>query len=141
MDKYMKKSDVIAYIRKEAIEAQSAFEELGGESGIIAEAYEDLASELEDFPAVSVPQWISVKDRLPEPDENPVIAGCEPFNMIFMSWYDSKTKRWELPSKFACEVTHWMLTSSLPRMDGAEADPSIAWLQKRWPRRDKEDAE
>lgn len=75
---------------------------------------------LADMPAVSVPQWISVKDRLPEPDENPVIAGCEPFNMIFMSWYDSKTKRWELPSKFACEVTHWMLTSSLPRMDGAE---------------------
>lgn len=71
-------------------------------------------------PAVSVPQWISVKDRLPEPDENPVIAGCEPFNMVFMAWYDSKAKRWELPSKFACEVTHWMLTSSLPRMDGAE---------------------
>lgn len=75
---------------------------------------------LADMPAVSVPQWISVKDRLPEPDENPVIAGCEPFDMIFMSRYDSKTKRWELPSKFACEVTHWMLTSSMPRMDGAE---------------------
>lgn len=70
--------------------------------------------------AVSAPQWISVKDRLPEPDENPVIAGCEPFNIVFMSWYDSKTKRWELPSKFACEATHWMPTSSLPRMDGAE---------------------
>lgn len=69
MDKYMKKSDVIAYIRKEAKEAQSAFEELGGESGIIAEAFEDLANELEDFPAVSVPQWISVKDRLPENGE------------------------------------------------------------------------
>lgn len=27
MDKYMKKSDVIAYIRKEAKEAQSAFDE------------------------------------------------------------------------------------------------------------------
>lgn len=70
MDKYMKKSDVIAYIRKEAKEAQSAFEELGGESGIIAEAFEDLANELEDFPAVSVPQWISVKDRLPENGEH-----------------------------------------------------------------------
>lgn len=70
--------------------------------------------------AVSVPQWINVKDRLPEPDENPVIAGCEPFNAVFMAWYHSKTKRWELPSKICCEVTHWMLTSSLPRMDGAE---------------------
>lgn len=54
MDKYMKKSDVIAYIRKEAKEAQSAFDELGGESGIIAEAFEDLANELEDFPATDV---------------------------------------------------------------------------------------
>lgn len=79
-------------------------------------AYEDTGA----VPAVSIPQWISVKDRLPEPDENPVIAGCEPFNMVFMAWYHSKTKRWELPSRFVCEVTHWMPTSSLPRMDGAE---------------------
>lgn len=75
---------------------------------------------LRAVPATPVPQWISVKDRLPEPDENPVIAGCEPFNAVFMAWYHSKTKRWELPSKICCEVTHWMLTSSLPRMDGAE---------------------
>ena len=54
MDKYMKNSDVIAYIRNEAKEAQSEFEELGGESGIIAEAFEDLANELEDFPATDV---------------------------------------------------------------------------------------
>lgn len=54
MADYMKKSDVISYIRKEAAEAQSAFEELGGESGIIAEAFEDLADELEDFPAADV---------------------------------------------------------------------------------------
>nr|DAJ06945.1 MAG TPA: Protein of unknown function (DUF551) [Caudoviricetes sp.] len=75
---------------------------------------------LRAVPAVSVPQWISVKDRLPEPDENPVLAGCEPFNMVFMAWYCSQRKRWELPSKIDCEVTHWMPTSSLPRMDGAE---------------------
>lgn len=54
MAKYMSKKDVIFYIRKEAEEAQSAFEELGGESGIIAEAFEDLANELEDFPATDV---------------------------------------------------------------------------------------
>lgn len=54
MDKYMNKKDVVSYIRKEAAEAQSAFEELGGESGIIAEAFEDLANELEDFPAADV---------------------------------------------------------------------------------------
>lgn len=80
MDKYMKKSDVIAYIRKEAKEAQSAFDEMGGESGIIFEAFEDLANELEDFPAVSVPQWISVKDRLP--DVNRTGSGYEEITVI-----------------------------------------------------------
>lgn len=54
MAEYMSKKDVVSYIRKEAAEAQSAFEELGGESGIIAEAFEDLANELEDFPAADV---------------------------------------------------------------------------------------
>ena len=80
MDKYMKKSDVIAYIRNEAKEAQSAFEELGGESGIIAEAFNDLANDFAQgavpfttaeeafaqIPATRAPQWISVKDRLLE---------------------------------------------------------------------------
>lgn len=74
MDKYMKKSDVIAYIRKEAKEAQSAFEELGGESGIIAEAFEDLANELEDFPDTDVApvrhgRWI---DAYPDIEPNPM---------------------------------------------------------------------
>ncbi len=54
MAKYMSKKDVVSYIRKEAAEAQSAFEELGGESGVIAEAFEDLANELEDFPTADV---------------------------------------------------------------------------------------
>lgn len=62
MADYMKKSDVISYIRKEAAEAQSAFEELGGESGIIAEAFEDLANELEDFPAADVAPVVRCKD-------------------------------------------------------------------------------
>lgn len=73
MDKYMKKSDVIAYIRKEAKEAQSAFEELGGESGIIAEAFEDLANELEDFPTADIVpvqhgRWIDDRDYLKCPE-------------------------------------------------------------------------
>lgn len=95
MDKYMKKSDVIAYIRKEAKEAQSAFDELGGESGIIAEAFNDLANDFsqgavpyttaaEAFAqipaAASVPQWISVKDRLP--DVNRTGSGYEEIAVI-----------------------------------------------------------
>lgn len=90
MDKYMKKSDVIAYIRKEAKEAQSAFEELGGESGIISEAFEDLANELEDFPAVSVPQWISVKDRLPDVAGMYIVTACDEWCSHGEGiWYDT----------------------------------------------------
>mgnify|MGYP004656944427 CR=1 FL=1 len=100
----------------EYIDREAAMEIVKRTSGDYASAF----AELRKLPAFSVPQWISVKDRLPEPDENPVIAGCEPFNMVFMAWYHSKTKRWELPSRFFCEVTHWMPTSSMPRMDGAE---------------------
>ena len=94
MDKYMKKSDVIAYIRNEAKEAQSAFEELGGESGIIAEAFNDLANDFSQgavpyttaeeafaqIPSADVAQWISVKDRLP--DVNRTGSGHEEITVI-----------------------------------------------------------
>lgn len=94
MDKYMKKSDVIAYIRKEAKEAQSAFEELGGESGIIAQAFNDLANDFSQgavpytaaeeafaqIPSADVAQWISVKDRLP--DVNRTGSGYEEITVI-----------------------------------------------------------
>lgn len=94
MDKYMKKSDVIAYIRKEAKEAQSAFDELGGESGIIAEAFNDLANDFSQgavpyttaeeafaqIPSADVAQWISVKDRLP--DVNRAGSGYEEITVI-----------------------------------------------------------
>ena len=90
MDKYMKKSDVIAYIRNEAKEAQSAFEELGGESGIIAEAFEDLANEREDFPAASVSQWISVKDRLPDVAGMYIVTACDEWCSHGEGiWYDT----------------------------------------------------
>lgn len=89
MDKYMKKSEVIAYIRNEAKEAQSAFEELGGESGIIAEAFNDLANDFSQgavpyttaeetfaqIPSADVAQWISVKERLPKV-ETEVLVTC-----------------------------------------------------------------
>ena len=108
------------YIEREAL--ISEFKRLGFGDGSL---FEKIISDgvyivIEAAPAVSVPQWINVKDRLPEAGENPVLAGCEQFNMVFMAWYQRKTKRWELPSGISCEVTHWMPTSSLPRMDGAE---------------------
>ena len=108
MDKYMKKSDVIAYIRNEAKEAQSEFEELGGESGIIAEAFEDLANELEDFPTADVA---------------PVRHGRWKYNTDFQVWNCSECGK--NPHKGTGVVTTAeKLSSYCPhcgaRMDGAE---------------------
>lgn len=65
--------------------------------------------------AVSVTQWISVKDRLPEPDENPVLAGNAELCFVNTAWYHVATKRWELPSGIFCEVTHWMPLPEPPK--------------------------
>lgn len=75
----------------------------------------ELMSAISIIPAVSVPQWISVKDKLPEPGENPVLAGCEQNNLVFIAWYHEITECWRLPSGVYCEVTHWMPRPELPK--------------------------
>ena len=105
MAKYMSKKDVVFYIRKEAEEAQSAFEELGGESGIIAEAFEDLANELEDFPTADVApvqhgRWTMSSDR---PDT--IICSC----------CDSAFDVWKADIK-----RHHYCPNCGAKMDGAE---------------------
>lgn len=54
MDEYIKREAAIAYIREQSEECQKAFEELGGESGIYADAYNDLAEDFYRIPAADV---------------------------------------------------------------------------------------
>ena len=54
MAEYIKRADAIAYIREQSEECQKAFEELGGESGIYADAYNDLAEDFYRIPAADV---------------------------------------------------------------------------------------
>lgn len=77
MADYISRKAAIAYIREQSKECQKAFEELGGESGIYADAYNDLAEDFYSIPAADVAPvgWISVKDKLPEP-ETEVLAVC-----------------------------------------------------------------
>ena len=86
---------------------------------IVRECFGWRAKEIEEVlravPATPVPQWISVKDRLPEPDENPVLAGNAELCFVNTAWYHVATKRWELPSGFFCEVTHWMPLPEPPK--------------------------
>lgn len=54
MAEYIEKNVAIAYIREQSEECQKAFEELGGESGIYADAYNDLAEDFYSIPAADV---------------------------------------------------------------------------------------
>lgn len=54
MDEYISRKAAIAYIREQSEECQKAFEELGGESGIYADAYNDLAEDFYSIPAADV---------------------------------------------------------------------------------------
>lgn len=54
MDEHISRKAAIAYIREQSEECQKAFEELGGESGIYADAYNDLAEDFYSIPAADV---------------------------------------------------------------------------------------
>lgn len=54
MTDYISREAAIAYIREQSEECQKAFEELGGESGIYADAYNDLADNFYSIPAADV---------------------------------------------------------------------------------------
>jgi hypothetical protein len=62
MDDYISRKAAIAYIREQSEECQKAFEELGGESGIYADAYNDLAEDFYSIPAADVAPVVRCKD-------------------------------------------------------------------------------
>ena len=72
MAEFISRKAAIAYIREQSEECQKAFEELGGESGIYADAYNDLAEDFYSIPAADVApvvhgRWVSVagkRDRI-----------------------------------------------------------------------------
>lgn len=62
MVEYISRKAAIAYIREQSEECQKAFEELGGESGIYADAYNDLADDFCSIPAADVAPVVHCKD-------------------------------------------------------------------------------
>lgn len=62
MAEHITREAAIAYIREQSEECQKAFEELGGESGIYADAYNDLAEDFYSIPAAADAQGI--KERI-----------------------------------------------------------------------------
>ena len=75
MAEYIKREDAIAYIREQSEECQKAFEELGGESGIYADAYNDLAEDFYSIPAADVVPVVHGRwgdNGIP----NSILSGC-----------------------------------------------------------------
>lgn len=62
MDEFISRKAAIAYIREQSEECQKAFEEFGGESGIYADAYNDLAEDFYSIPAADVAPVVRCKD-------------------------------------------------------------------------------
>jgi hypothetical protein len=62
MAEYIRRETAIAYIREQSEECQKAFEELGGESGIYADAYNDLAEDFYSIPAADVAPVVRCMD-------------------------------------------------------------------------------
>lgn len=62
MDEYISRKAAIAYIREQSEECQKAFEEFGGESGIYADAYNDLAEDFHSIPTADVVPVVRCKN-------------------------------------------------------------------------------
>lgn len=94
MSDYISRKAAIAYIREQSEEMGKAFEELGGESGIYADAYNDLAEDFHRIPAADVePVRYGRWKPLFESEItgwNPAFAGCDPIGAYVCSCCNSE---------------------------------------------------
>lgn len=83
MPEYISRKAAIAYIREQSEKCQKAFEELGGESGIYADAYNDLAEDFYCIPAADVAPVVRCKDCKWFADNNGgEWYGCQMFQVV-----------------------------------------------------------
>lgn len=94
MDEFISRKAAIAYIREQSEECQKAFEELGGESGIYADAYNDLAEDFYSIPAADVAPVVRCKDckHLCVWNRKDIYAFCPKTNIVFLPFeQDTRT--------------------------------------------------
>lgn len=86
MAEYIEREAAIAYIREQSEECQKAVEELGGESGIYADAYNDLAEDFYSIPAADVVPVVRCKDckHLCVWNRKDIYAFCPKTNIVFL---------------------------------------------------------
>lgn len=92
MTEYIEREAAIAYIREQSEECQKAFEELGGESGIYADAYNDLAEDFYSIPAADVAPVVHGRwsnNDIPAVDAVPVVR-CQNCK-YYALWADGRS--------------------------------------------------
>jgi hypothetical protein len=63
----------------------------------------------------AAPQWISVRDRLPEEDQEVLIYDW-PFRFTCLFWKSRESAfQWELSNGRNCNPTHWMPLPAAPK--------------------------
>ena len=73
-------------------------------------AYEDTGLAPEE---VQQMRWIPVEERIPRPEENPVLV--YDYSGVSMAWH-TKAMGWSYKTGLPCvEVTHWMPLPKLPK--------------------------
>lgn len=77
MDECISRKAAIAYIREQPEEWQKAFEELGGESGIYADAYNDLAEDFYSIPAADVAPVVHARWIYDKKAQRPYCSVCK----------------------------------------------------------------
>lgn len=106
MAEFISRKAAIAYIREQSEECQKAFEELGGESGIYADAYNDLAEDFYRIPAADVAPVVHTRWAHLGGDE-----WCCPVCGFVITTEGS----WDKPAKKYCEDCG-------AKMDGGECE-------------------
>lgn len=98
----------------------------GGPVGIqmcqeAADALEQLQAENDRLKEeVQQMRWIPVEERLPKPQENPVIA-CD-YTGVCSAWY-SPTMGWQYRTGLSgVDITHWMPLPQPPKEESNEQD-------------------
>ncbi len=110
MNEYIERESFYRFLEQQTVKQTGAYSKGKNDGLNIAKS---ALHNLEITPAVNVfpaPQWISVKDRLPEKNGNYLV--CTKAMSVFTTHYWTDETRW---SHYTNHITHWMPLPDPPK--------------------------